>query len=79
MKHIYIDLWGHSLITSASSSWLFILLMDKTSFFQTVEFLREKSAENTLGVLKTISFINSDFTNDKNTWKSTERQDMSSI
>jgi len=26
--------------------------MDEASFFQTVEFLREKSAENTLGVLK---------------------------
>jgi len=52
MENIYIDLWGLSLITSASDSWYFILLIDEVLFFQTVKFLREKSAENTLGVLK---------------------------
>ena len=50
MEHIYIDSWELSLITSASGSWYFILLIDEASFFQTVEFLREVSWEYTRSV-----------------------------
>ena len=53
MECIHIYLWGLSPITSASRSWYFILLIDGVSSFQTIEFLRKKSAKNTLRMLKT--------------------------
>jgi len=52
MEHIHVDLWGPSLVTSAGGSRYFMLLMDGALSFRTVEFLREKSAKNTLAILK---------------------------
>jgi len=52
LKYIHVDLWGLSSVILAGGSHYFMLLMDETSSFQTVEFLTEKIVENILEVLK---------------------------
>lgn len=52
LEHVHIDLWGPSLVVSASGACYFMLIMDGASAFQYIEFLREKTADATLDMLK---------------------------
>ncbi|KAJ3552016.1 hypothetical protein NP233_g12967 [Leucocoprinus birnbaumii] len=52
LECLHIDLWGPSPVISAGGSKYFMLIMDGASSFRAVEFLREKTAEATLQVLK---------------------------
>jgi len=51
-EHVYIDIWGPSLVQSASSALYFMVIMDRFSSYRTVMFLKSKSAEVTLKVFK---------------------------
>jgi len=52
LECVYIDLWGPSPVVSASGACYFMLIMDGTSMFWYIKFLREKIANTTLNVLK---------------------------
>jgi len=45
LEYIHIDLWGPSLVVSAGGACYFMLIMDGTSAFWYVEFLREKMGD----------------------------------
>ena len=53
LEHIHIGLWNLLSVILMGRSHYFILLINKTSLFQTVEFLAKKIVENILEVLKT--------------------------
>ena len=46
LEYVHIDLWGPSLVVSASGACYFMLIMNGTSAFWYVEFLREKMGED---------------------------------
>jgi len=52
LEHIHVGLWNPLSVKLMGRSHYFILLIDKTSLFQTVEFLAKKMVENMLEVLK---------------------------
>ncbi|KAJ3563743.1 hypothetical protein NP233_g8744 [Leucocoprinus birnbaumii] len=52
LECLHIDLWGPSPVISAGGSKYFMLIMDGASSFRAVEFLKEKTAEATLQVLR---------------------------
>ena len=52
LERIYIDIWGPSPTQSAGGVQYFMLVMDGFSSYKTVAFLRSKSADVTLNVLK---------------------------
>jgi len=52
LECIYIDIWGPSQVQSASSALYFMIIMDRFSSYQTVAFLKSKSAEIMLKVFK---------------------------
>ena len=53
LEYIHVGLWNPLSVILIDRSHYFILLIDKTSLFQTVEFLVKKMVENMLEVLKT--------------------------
>jgi len=52
LERIHIDIWGPSQIQSAGGCTYFMLIIDGFSFYKTVAFLKTKSADVTLNVLK---------------------------
>jgi len=52
LEQVHIDLWGPSSVVLARISHYFMFIINSTSSFQFVEFLREKTVEVTLNVLK---------------------------
>ena len=46
LEYVHIDLWGPSLVVSAGGACYFMLIMNGTSAFWYVEFLREKMGED---------------------------------
>ena len=55
LEHIHIDLWALSPMLSTEGTYYFILIINSTFLFQSVEFLKEKTTKTILKVLK--SFI----------------------
>jgi len=58
LKHTHVSLWNLLPVILASRLHYFMLLIDETSLFQTVEFLAEKMVKNMLEILK--AFITED-------------------
>jgi len=52
LERVHIDLWGPSPVMLAGGARYFMLIMDGASAFWYVEFLKEKTADATLNVLK---------------------------
>jgi len=52
LKCIYINIWGPSQTQSVGGASYFMLLMDGYSSYKTIAFLKTKSADTTLQVLK---------------------------
>ena len=52
LEYIYVDLWGPLLVMSAGNVRYFIMLIDSMTLFRHVEFLKKKTVEMMLEVLK---------------------------
>ena len=52
LKRIHIDIWGPSQVQSAGGCTYFMLIMNGFSSYKTVAFLKTKSADVTLNILK---------------------------